>query len=389
MKSDSLSLPLERLVGPAMRATEALVRLDERVARSPVGAGFAARGHFLDAAAALWIEGELVHIEDLVLHDAHMDLRAPTHELTRAHEILRIRRQIASAKPGWALSNDGLAALWGRGAAVATRPEPQRVEAATAEAEDTAEEDTRLDEELAALDAAMARAQILLDGVADDRAKARRGAGVGAAAAAAAAANRRPRFAPQDKNPLVYDADWNEAERLEQWKAVLAEAADLPPLLRATVLHDAWETIAPLQHAPWLGRLLVAACLRQAGTTGAHLPALNVGARLIQRDRRRARDRTTRLVAFIEGVQETASAGLKEHDRLMLAKTQMERRLKGRRSTSKLPDVIELVLSRPLVTSGIVEKELSVTAAGALNLIGELDLREITGRGRYRAWGIV
>lgn len=371
-----------------MRATEALVRLDERVARSPVGAGFAARAHFMDAATALWIEGELVHIEDLVLHDAHMDLRAPTHELTRAHEILRVRRQIAASKPGWALSNEGLAALWGRGATAAIRPEPQQQEVATAEAEDAAEQDTdtRLDEELAALDAAMARAKTLLDGVKVDRAK---GRARGSAAVEAAPSRARAGFAPEDKSPLIYDADWNEAERLEEWKAVLADVADLPPLLRAAVAHDAWDTIAPLQHAPWLGRLLVAAMLRAAGTTGAHLAALNVGARLIPRDRRRARDRTARLIAFLDGVLETATAGLKEHDRLMLAKTQMERRLKGRRSTSKLPDVIELVLSRPLITSGIVEKELSVTAAGALNLIGELDLREITGRGRYRAWGIV
>ena len=94
-------------------------------------------------------------------------------------------------------------------------------------------------------------------------------------------------------------------------------------------------------------------------------------------------------MAFLDGVYETARAGTKEHDRLILAKTQMDRRLKGRRSTSKLPQLIELVLSRPLVSSGMVEKELGVTTAGALNLIGELDLREITGRGRYRAWGIM
>ncbi len=67
--------------------------------------------HFHDAAAALWLEGELVHLEDLVLHDAHMDIRAPTHELTRAHAVLRARRQILGAKAGWALSREGLLQL--------------------------------------------------------------------------------------------------------------------------------------------------------------------------------------------------------------------------------------------------------------------------------------
>ena len=105
------NLPLETLIGPAARATEALARLDERLARSPVRDGWIERQHFADAAAALWLEGELVHLEDLVLHDAHMDIRLPTHELTRAHAVLRARRQIFGNKPDWALGADGLRQL--------------------------------------------------------------------------------------------------------------------------------------------------------------------------------------------------------------------------------------------------------------------------------------
>src|SRR5689334_14010475 len=88
------NLPLETLIGPVARATEVLARLDERLARSPVRDGFVERQNLADAAAALWLEGELVDLEDLVLHDAHMDVRTPTHELTRAHAVLRARRQI-------------------------------------------------------------------------------------------------------------------------------------------------------------------------------------------------------------------------------------------------------------------------------------------------------
>ncbi|MER8621413.1 hypothetical protein NKG99_32260, partial [Mesorhizobium sp. M1409] len=111
-------LPLETLIGPVARATAVLVRLDERVARSPVRDGFVERQHFADAASALWLEGELVHLEDLVLHDAHMDIRTPTHELTRAHAVLRTRRRIFAQKPDWALSRDGFLALTGRGGAM-------------------------------------------------------------------------------------------------------------------------------------------------------------------------------------------------------------------------------------------------------------------------------
>ena len=40
-----------------------------------------------------------------------MDLRAPTHDLTRAHAVLRTRRRIAAADPSWATSPAGLAVL--------------------------------------------------------------------------------------------------------------------------------------------------------------------------------------------------------------------------------------------------------------------------------------
>ncbi|WP_352496233.1 MULTISPECIES: helix-turn-helix domain-containing protein [unclassified Mesorhizobium] len=66
----------------------------------------------------------------------------------------------------------------------------------------------------------------------------------------------------------------------------------------------------------------------------------------------------------------------------------MERKLRDRRTSSKLSEV-ELVLSRPLVSAGMIQERLKVTKQGALNLVGELGLREMTGRGRFRAWGIV
>lgn len=94
----------------------ALARLDERIAGSPVGAGWIERMHFTDACASLWIEGELVHLEDLVLHNATKDIRTPTHELTIARNVLLSRRRIAGHPPGWALSPEGLNSLRGVGA---------------------------------------------------------------------------------------------------------------------------------------------------------------------------------------------------------------------------------------------------------------------------------
>src|SRR4029077_20702260 len=108
-------LPWAKLAGPLAAAEDALARLDERLANSPIRDGWITRTHYTDAAACLWLDGELVHLEDLVLHDAGMDIRSPTHELTRADAVLRTRRRIAEAKPDWALSAAGLAGLRGRG----------------------------------------------------------------------------------------------------------------------------------------------------------------------------------------------------------------------------------------------------------------------------------
>ncbi|TCU20013.1 hypothetical protein EV132_10177 [Rhizobium sullae] len=104
MRYDLAKLPISTLMEPAFRAATELVRLDERIARSAIGAGFLERSHFADACASLWIDGELVHLEDLVLHDATKDIRTPTHELTIARDVLKTRRRIASQPSGWALS---------------------------------------------------------------------------------------------------------------------------------------------------------------------------------------------------------------------------------------------------------------------------------------------
>ena len=111
MAYDLAKISMTSLIRPAFDAGIALTRLDERIARSPVGQGWMERSQFTDACASLWIDGELVHLEDLVLHDATKDIRTPTHELTIARDVLRTRRRIASQLPGWALSADGIRML--------------------------------------------------------------------------------------------------------------------------------------------------------------------------------------------------------------------------------------------------------------------------------------
>src|ERR1044072_4253965 len=114
MAYDLAKISILTLMRPAFDAGIALTRLDERIARSPVGQGFIERSQFTDACASLWIDGELVHLEDLVLHDATRDIRTPTHELTIARDVLVSRRRIAGHPASWALSPAGMNSLRGQ-----------------------------------------------------------------------------------------------------------------------------------------------------------------------------------------------------------------------------------------------------------------------------------
>jgi hypothetical protein len=377
MRYDLSKLPLQSLMGPIARATAAVARLDERVSRSPVGSGWLERSHFLDAAASLWIDGELVHIEDLVLHDASMGIRAPTHELTIAHDVLRSRRRILDHAPGWALNPEGLKRLRGRTGEAEPLASQSGPSAEAEPGEADPDEDPQLDplaDYLAEIDAALARSE----------------AAISNALRPTELAAPAPAPAPsRERDPLVYEPDWDEDERLEEWSQVLGDSIGLPAVLRAALVIDAWNGLQVLQHAPWMGRLLAASLLRAEGLAGGHLATLSLGLKTISRERRASRSRDTRLVALIEAMAEAGELGLKEHDRLLLARQQLNHRLVGRRQSSKLPQLIDLVLSRPMVSSGMIAEALSVTPQGALKIASELNLRELTGRGRFRAWGIV
>ena len=55
-----------------------MARFDERLWSSPIRDGWITHPHFAEAAAGLWRDGELVYLEDLVVHHIGGDIRAPT-----------------------------------------------------------------------------------------------------------------------------------------------------------------------------------------------------------------------------------------------------------------------------------------------------------------------
>ena len=264
-------------MGPLSAADDALARLDERLRASPVRAGVIARADCAEACAALWAEGELVALDDLVLHDAGMDVRTPSHALVRALAYLRLRRQAAAGDPEILLTPAGILRLLGR---PPRSPESQAGEGAGG-AEDPL--DGRIFEPgvAAAAGPSEKSGPDLLDATGPALAD------LTAATRAAGAVLQRG-SAPPNRDGFLYDETLNEAETLAAWRAGFAEADALPPLLGALLLARAWRKAEPVQRQAWLAPLLAGLYLRRRGRTKAHLLSFTLGLRLLRPKPRRA-----------------------------------------------------------------------------------------------------
>ena len=368
-------LPWAALAPSLAAAEDGLARLDERLRGSPIREGWVARTHFADSCASLWLDGDLVPLEDLVLHDAYRDIHAPARALIRAQAVLRARRRIAAADPNWALTSAELASLLGRAGEGDTDAEPTP-------RGDVPDRDGEPGTATAFLATVFCGGRSQWAARGRFRRRRRRPRPHRAKICRKHAAARSPRSAGL-RSRLERGGTSGRLARRRR------EAAALPPVVAAAVALDAWEQIAPLQHHHWLGRLLIPSLLRARGKTKAHLLCLAIGLRAVPRERRRTGDQTARLIAFIDALAAAAESGLKEHDRWAAARAVLVRKLAGRRATSRLPALVDYVMTRPIVSAGMIAEELRITPRAAQNLVADLGLREATGRGRYRAWGII
>ncbi|WGF91125.1 helix-turn-helix domain-containing protein [Marinivivus vitaminiproducens] len=304
-----------------------IAALDARLSVSSLRVGWSGHSHVEDACASLAQDGALVTREDLVLRDAFMDVRYGSQELGQAHHVLRARRMLLRRRPAWALTADGIDTLLER------RP-PKLEEDGAGEGEDGAEDDEALIEATA----------------------------------------------------------MEAGTHYGRWLEVAGEALRrYPALIAAALAWDAWRALRPLGRGTWLGRLLIGSLLRLRRKTRRHLLTFNLGLQRMHYRPLATHPLERRLAGALDAMAAASERGLALLERLEQAQERLALVLQGRRSTSHLPDVIDLILSRPLVSAPMLVKELRISRQAATQLIDEVrpHLRELTGRGRYRAWGVV
>jgi hypothetical protein len=208
----------------------------------------------------------------------------------------------------------------------------------------------------------------------------------------------RPLFGGIPVDPLLarhrpdmfYDAEWEEAERLRRWRHVFNASTRLPPVLAAATIWDAWHTLQPEQQGTWRAPLLASLLLRVRGKTRHLILPLDHGQRLCRKGWRAVDDANTRVRTFFEIVRAAIKGCANELDGLASAKERMSLRLRDAQKNSRLPDLVELLIEKPLVSVPLAAKALGISQHAVRKMLPRLGStpREISDRLRYRCWTV-
>ena len=98
-----------------------------------------------------------------------------------------------------------------------------------------------------------------------------------------------------------------------------------------------------------------------------------------------------RLTGFLDWMLAAAMRAGKDLDSLILAQELMRPKLACRRRNSRISGLAELLLARPLVSAPMAARSLKVSQQAIQQMLRELAPvpRELSGRSRYRVWGIL
>jgi len=313
-----------RGIAAALETFAAIARLDERARRSPLARGWQERLLFDEALACQLAEGNLVHMDDLVLLDGNLRQGTTHLDLRDTLDMLRTWRRAVTGDPATLLR--------------AERP-------GLGDAPD--------------IDASpMLRTPLRLTGMQADE--------------------------PIDEQPQI------DRQAMEQWRRVVRASEQLPPLLAAAVAWDMWLELMPEPGGAWRASLLAALVLRQRGVTRSYVLPIDSGRRNSSYRRRPGQTPDERWMGVISWMHAAATRGYKQFDLLSLAEQQLRRCQAGRRRSSRLRSLVDLFLSRPLVTIPSAARHLGCTTQAVermLPLLGSTPVL-MTERRRFRAWRV-
>jgi hypothetical protein len=332
--SEMLS-PDEQLFSALALAEDAVSRLDERARSSGFVAGWRDRADVRAVTAAMASTGQLVHPEDLILHDLHADARLPDSSVIQARGLLRARRK-AWAGGEELLSWHGVSWLCGR---TKTAPPP------------------------------------------------------GARPTARVPGGLDPIGAYRALSEFFDRLEMGESESpragLEDCLSVLDVQDRSPPLLRAAALIEAWRLVDPLPaHRP-IGGVLAALVLKTTARFTAGLFPVEVALRRRPMPPRLAwSPLADRLAFWLAAFELAASLELDEITRLGHQRTLLERKAAGGRRHGKAPALAALAVESPVLTTELIAQTLGISPQASLQLVKRFGaaLQEITGRSRYRVW---
>jgi hypothetical protein len=172
-----------------------------------------------------------------------------------------------------------------------------------------------------------------------------------------------------------------------QW---YSDIESLPIVLGGLALLDAWQW-----HEDWprteVGPLLCSSYLRAKMFTRLFPPvASGIWNSKIRWERNAAPAR--RLTSLALNLERSANILMADLDRMVLARASLEQRIKVGSRNESLRALADLFIEVPAVTTELVAKRLSITPQAVLQLtkrMGNSLPPELTGRTRFRAWGVV
>lgn len=185
---------------------------------------------------------------------------------------------------------------------------------------------------------------------------------------------------------------------LDDWLEFVGNPPDLPPLIRAALIHYQFLTIHPFVDGNGrVGRLLVLLFLAAEGRLPVPLLYLSP---YFENRRREYYDRLQAvrergeleewLQFFLTAVEVQANDGVDRAERLLDLRESYRSQLAG--SRSRAAEVVELLFEYPVITTAQVREALDVSNQGALNLIRSLESRGWlvkagnAGRGGSHLW---